>query len=182
MDREALLKEKFAIHKVLRLPPGTFRKADVFSFAGHGLVAPQSALILGAASMWRCSTLAITDWAAELDRWRETAALTCSVVDWIKGEWSAPCWIRKQGIAQRYADLVNRPPRRGIQIVQWRASHAAGRMETRAAQAVGKKPKLQRAVSSFLRLNLYPNKFEVTISKRLSAWGLAGNIVGGVAE
>eukprot|EP00959_Pyramimonas_sp_CCMP1952_P111370 2329546-Pyramimonas_sp.AAC.1 len=55
-------------------------------------------------------------------------------------------------------------------------------METRAAQAVGKKPKLQRTISSFLRLNLFPNKFEVTISKRLNAWGLADSIVGGVAE
>ena len=102
MGRQVLLKEKYAIHKVLRLPPSTFRKADVFAFAGHSLVSANAALLMGSASMWRCATHTITNWAAELDKWRETAALTLTAVRWVKGEWSAPCWVRQQGIAQRF--------------------------------------------------------------------------------
>ncbi|CAK0837751.1 unnamed protein product, partial [Prorocentrum cordatum] len=184
----AIWKVEFtSLHRVLRLPPSSMRKADILSMSAWcGSPSPTGLFPYTLAAMMRTAENTVREWEAHLHHLHEAAVEHVPLVDVIKGNWSPPWWQTRRAIVQNFAIITDtdgqlnipRPtldvlpvpiPSRYIKIAK-----AAMTLETKAAAAAipNRKPKRQATAAISLRGSLYPEDLVATIHRRLRRWGV----------
>ncbi|CAK0871782.1 unnamed protein product, partial [Prorocentrum cordatum] len=184
----AIWKVEFtSLHRLLRLPPSSMRKADILSMsAWRGSPAPIGLFPYTIAAMMRSAENTVRGWDVHLRHLHEAAVEHVPLTDVIKGNWSPPWWRTRRAIVQNYAmvsdsfDMLDIPrptldslsipiPRRCILKAK-----TAMLLETKNAAAAtpARKPKRQAAAAAALRGMLYPEDLVAIIHRRLRRWGI----------
>ncbi|CAK0878916.1 unnamed protein product, partial [Prorocentrum cordatum] len=184
----AIWKVEFtSLHRLLRLPPSSMRKADILSMSAWcGPPSPTGLFPYTLAAMMRTAENTVREWEAHFHHLHEAAVEHVPLVDVIKGNWSPPRWQTRRAIVQNFAIITDtygqlnipRPtldvlpipiPSRYIKIAK-----AAMTLETKAAAAAipNRKPKRQATAAISLRGSLYPEDLVATIHRRLRRWGV----------
>ncbi|CAK0822970.1 unnamed protein product, partial [Prorocentrum cordatum] len=184
----AIWKVEFtSLHRLLRLPPSSMRKADILSMSAWcGSPSPTGLFPYTLAAMMRTAENTVRGWEVHLHHLHEAAVEHAPLIDVIKGNWSPPWWQTRRAIVQNFAmitdtygqldiprptlDVLSVPiPSRYIKIAK-----AAMTLETTAAAAAipTRKPKRQATAAISLRGSLYPEDLVATIHRRLRRWGV----------
>ncbi|CAK0844501.1 unnamed protein product, partial [Prorocentrum cordatum] len=184
----AIWKVEFtSLHRLLRLPPSSMRKADILSMSAWcGSPSPIGLFPYTLAAMMRSAENTVRGWEAHLHHLHEAAVEHVPLIDAIKGNWSPPWWQTRRAIAQNFAmitdtygqldiprptlDVLSVPiPSRYIKIAK-----SAMTLETKTAAAATptRKPKRQATAAASLRGSLYPEDLVATIHRRLRRWGV----------
>ncbi|CAK0903916.1 unnamed protein product [Prorocentrum cordatum] len=166
-------REHLLLHKVLRLPPSTFRKADLLALTNWLQSPAPAALQAYALSVrWRAATATVTGWRTALQRLAAEAEEQLPVTRWRAGDFSPPFWALPRAIAQEYASLVAGEAQLQVPARRLQTAIAAAEAEKRTAAMMMRKPKLQTCFCRSLAASLFPESLVTTLRKRLRAWGL----------
>ncbi|CAK0895035.1 unnamed protein product, partial [Prorocentrum cordatum] len=184
----AIWKVEFtSLHRLLRLPPSSMRKADILSMSAWcGSPSPIGLFPYTLAAMMRSAENTVRGWEAHFHHLHEAAVEHVPLIDVIKGNWSPPWWQTRRAIVQNFAmitdtygqldiprptlDVLSVPiPSRYIEIAK-----SAMTLETKTAAAATptRKPKRQATAAASLRGSLYPEDLVATIHRRLRRWGV----------
>ncbi|CAK0854640.1 unnamed protein product [Prorocentrum cordatum] len=184
----AIWKVEFtSLHRLLRLPPSSMRKADILSMSAWcGSPAPIGLFPYTIAAMMRSAENTVRGWDVHLRHLHEAAVEHVPLTDVIKGNWSPPWWRTRRAIVQNYAmvsdslDMLDIPrptldslsipiPRRCILKAKTAMLLEA---KNAAAATPARKPKRQAAAAAALRGTLYPEDLVAIIHRRLRRWGI----------
>ena len=166
-------KEFHALHKVLRLPPSTFRLTDILSFdAWFPTTAVRSMQALAAGAFRRMAELTITSWTTTLQRLEAVASRLVGLPRLAAGQWSPPFWRIGTAIVQRLAaasrDRPMEAPARALPL--YRQADEVAKRAARLSVTAGMRPHPQRAFVKSLQAATHPDTFDVTLKKRLITW------------
>ena len=166
-----IAKEFHGLHKLLSMALNTFRLLDSLSFASWF---PTSVPLLRATAfgtMWRMAKFTLSGWSAAFDRLQVAAESFVGLVDYSHGRWSPGFWKTSESIVQRFQTVVEGKPVHAPQRLHQDLRRAAVLAEraVRAAAAEGRRPLPQREFVRPLQELWYPDRFEVTLQKRITA-------------
>ncbi|CAK0871390.1 unnamed protein product, partial [Prorocentrum cordatum] len=184
----AIWKVEFtSLHRLLRLPPSSMRKADILSLSAWcGSPSPIGLFPYTIAAMMRSAENAVRGWEAHLRHLHEAAVEHVPLTDVIKGNWSPPWWRTRRAIVQNcalisdaYGQLdIPRPTLDTIAVpipsrfIQKAKSAMLLETKTAAAATPPRKPKRQATAAAVLRGSLYPEDLVPTFHRRLRRWGV----------
>ncbi|CAK0827227.1 unnamed protein product, partial [Prorocentrum cordatum] len=184
----AIWKVEFtSLHRLLRLPPSSMRKADILSMSAWcGSPSPTGLFPHTLAAMLRTAENTVRGWEPHLHHLHEAAVEHAPLVDAIKGNWSPPRWQTRRAIVQNFALITDTYgqldiPRPTLDVLSVpipsmyiKIAKAAMTQETEAAAAAipNRKPKRQATAAISLRGSLYPEDLVATIHRRLRRWGV----------
>eukprot|EP00959_Pyramimonas_sp_CCMP1952_P417691 8751037-Pyramimonas_sp.AAC.1 len=112
LDAAVARRELYIFHKMLSLPPNSFRKVDLIAMAGWSPPPViQSAQVLAVASAARSAAVTLSgDWEPFADRLAELSWNGTTLQDaprWQAGAWSPPFWSAQTSIVQSYRSLLS---------------------------------------------------------------------------
>ncbi|CAK0888874.1 unnamed protein product [Prorocentrum cordatum] len=184
----AIWKVEFtSLHRLLRLPPSSMRKADILSLSAWcGSPSPIGLFPYTIAAMMRSAENTVRGWEAHLRHLHEAAVEHVPLTDVIKGNWSPPWWRTRRAIVQNYALIsdaygqldIPRPTLDTIAVpipsrfIQKAKSAMLLETKTAAAATPPRKPKRQATAAAVLRGSLYPEDLVPTFHRRLRRWGV----------
>ncbi|CAK0889091.1 unnamed protein product [Prorocentrum cordatum] len=106
LPKVALTREIHALHRVLRMPPSTFRLQDILAMSTWMTSpSPTSLKLYNVATMWRMANYTIVGWTHFLGLLDAMAVQYCPLPAFARGRWSPPFWKEPMAIVQRYAAL-----------------------------------------------------------------------------